>query len=81
MNEIETLANTVHDAIDAVTTSVEGIHRAIADVPLDVLAGLGPFTETFEGVKAVQAQSIGVVYELVRDVNERVRRITTNIAG
>jgi hypothetical protein len=81
VNELETLANTVHDAIDTVTTAVEGIHRSIADLPLDVLAGFGPFSETFESVKAVQAQSIGVVYELVRDVNDRVRRITTAAAG
>ena len=81
MNELETLANTVHDAIDTVATTVEGIHRSIADLPLDVLAGIGPFAETFEGVKAVQAQSIGVVYELVRDVNDRVRRITTAAAS
>jgi hypothetical protein len=81
VKELETLANTVHDAIDTVATTVEGIHRSIADLPLDVLAGIGPFAETFEGVKAVQAQSIGVVYELVRDVNDRVRRITTAVAG
>jgi len=81
VNELETLANTVHDAIDTVATTVEGIHRSIADLPLDVLAGFGPFSETFESVKAVQAQSIGVVYELVRDVNDRVRRVTTAAAG
>ncbi len=81
MNELEVLANTVHDAIDSVATTVEGIHRSVADLPLDVLAGLGPFTETFKGVRAVQAESIGVVYELVRDVNDRVRRLTTGLVA
>jgi hypothetical protein len=73
----ETVAGSIHDAIDDVTTTVEEIHRSIAEVPLDLLAGFTPFTETIAEVRTVQAQSIGAVYDLIREVNDRVRRLTT----
>jgi hypothetical protein len=74
----ETVAGSIHDAIDEVTTTVEEIHRSIADAPLDLLAGLTPFTATIAEVRTVQAQSIGAVYDLIREVNDRVRRLTAS---
>jgi hypothetical protein len=81
MTETRTLASTIHDAIDDVTTTVEEIHRSVADLPLDVLVGIAPLKDTVEEVRTVQAKSISAVYALVREVNDRVRRLTTNAAA
>ena len=73
----KTLATRIHDAVDDVTTRVEGIHRSVADFPLDVLGGITPLEHTLDQVRSAQARSIHAVYQLIRTVNGRVRRMTT----
>lgn len=77
MNTTTTLATTIHDAIDDVTTAVEGVHRSVADLPLDVLGAITPLQATLEEVRTIQTRSIAAVYDIVRSVNERVRHLTT----
>jgi hypothetical protein len=72
----KTLATTIHDAINDVTTAVEDVHKSVADLPLDVLAGITPLKAALDEVRAAQARSIGALYDLVRKVNARVRRLT-----
>jgi hypothetical protein len=76
MTDRRSLAATVHDTIDDVTTTVEHIHRSVADAPLDVLAGIAPLQEVIHDVKETQDQVIGAVYGLVRTINGQVRRLT-----
>lgn len=75
------IVDTIHDAIDGVTTTVEDIHQAIAALPLDVLAGIEPIRGIVDDVRAVQSDSIAVVYGLVRTVNDQVRQLTTGSAS
>jgi uncharacterized protein with von Willebrand factor type A (vWA) domain len=77
MSQTKTVAGAVHDAIDNVTTTVEEIHRSVADIPLDILGGIAPLRDTVEEVRRVQSRSITAVYDLVREVNDRVRDLTT----
>jgi len=77
MNETKSLASAIHDAIDSVTSSVEEINRSVADVPLEILGGIAPLHDAVAEVRRVQSQSIGAVYDLVREVNDRVRELTT----
>jgi hypothetical protein len=77
MSEARGIAATVHDTIDEVTSTVEGIHKSIAELPLDVLAEITPLKHTFEELKVTQNNTIEAVYALVRKVNDRVRRLTT----
>ena len=76
MSETKTIAGTIHDAIDSVTTSVEEIHRSVADLPFEILDGITPLPDPLTEVRRVQSQSIGAVYNLVREVNGRVRDLT-----
>jgi hypothetical protein len=71
------LAAAVHDAIDEVATAVEGIHKSVAEVPLDVLGEIEPLQGPVREVKYTQEQVIGAVYGLVRTINGQVRRLTT----
>jgi len=72
-----TPAATVHEAIDDITTTVEDMHRAIAALPLAVLATLPPLHDAMKSVRGVQERSIHAIYGVVRDVNHLVSRFTT----
>lgn len=71
------VAGTIHDAIDEVTTTVENIHRSIAELPFEVLGNVAPLTETIQEARSLHAQSVGAVYGLIRRVNDQVRQLTT----
>ncbi|HXJ35023.1 MAG TPA: hypothetical protein VMS22_13405 [Candidatus Eisenbacteria bacterium] len=77
MSEARGIAATLHDTIDEVTSTVEGIHKSVAELPLDVLAEITPLKHTFEELKVTQNNTIEAVYGLIRKVNDRVRRLTT----
>jgi hypothetical protein len=80
MTTRKNLVTTIHDAIDTVATTVEDVHKQVADVPLEVLGEITSLTDTLDEVRAMQARSIAAVYGLVRAVNGGVRRLTTGIA-
>ena len=71
---------TVHDTIDDVTRAAEDIHKSVADLPLDLLGRLTSLETTLEPVRDGQARSIAAVYDLVRQVNARVRQLTAAAA-
>ncbi len=80
MSLTTTIATNVHDAIDGVTSAVEGIHQSVAELPLEILGAVTPLQDTLEDIKKVQSRSIGAVYGLVRTVNRQVREIITGDA-
>ena len=81
MSAPKNLATRIHDVVDDVTKRVEGIHRSVADYPLEVLGGITPLDQALAQVRAAQARSIGALYQLIRTVNRRVRRMTTGPAS
>lgn len=81
MSAPKNLATRIHDVVDDVTTRVEGIHRSVADFPLEVLGGITPLDRALAQVRSAQARSIGALYHLIRTVNRRVRRMTTGPAS
>jgi len=80
MTKATSVAATIHDTIDDVTTTVEGVHRSIASVPFEILDGVPALQGTLDEIRTVQERSIGVAYDLVRKVNDRVRRLTTGVS-
>ena len=72
---------TVHDTIEDVTRAAEDIHKSAADLPLDLFGRLTSLETTLEPVRDGQARSIAAVYHLVRQVNARVRKLTTAVAS
>ena len=55
------LVDLVQKEIDDGATSVEEIHKAIANLPLDVLERLDIFDEMVKGARKVQEARIGAI--------------------
>jgi hypothetical protein len=70
--EAKRLVDLVQREVDDGATSVEEIHKAIANLPLDILDRLDLFEETAKGARKVQEASIGAMYDVIRRVNEEV---------
>ena len=77
--EIKRLVDLVQRQVDDGATSVEEIHLAIANLPLDVLERLDVFEETVEGVRKIQEARIGAIYDVIRKVNDRVGKFAKEI--
>jgi hypothetical protein len=73
------LAEWIQNTVDRTATSIEGIHKAIAAMPLDVMRDSGFFEQTAEDVRELQDRSISAVYETVRDVNRRVGDLASDL--
>jgi hypothetical protein len=71
------LTELVHEAVEKGATSVEEIHRAIADLPLDILERLELFEGTVTEVRRVQDQTLGAIYDLIRGLNDEVSKIAS----
>jgi hypothetical protein len=73
--EAKRLVDLVQREIDDGATSVEEIHKAIANLPLEVLDRLDIFHETSKGARKVQDATIGAMYDVIRKVNDEVGRL------
>ena len=77
--ERKNLIRLIQDAIDRGATTVEDIHKAIADLPLKMLEESKLLREPAKEVRRVQDHTIGAIYKLIRDVNERVGRLASGL--
>lgn len=81
MDEQKTLTRMVENAVDQGATTVEQIHRAIAELPLSALERAGLFERTADDVRSLQDASIGAVYDVIRKVNHEVTRLAGDLLG
>ena len=75
MDTPQQVATTIHDLVNEVTTTVEDMHRSIAELPLTLLGSVKPFEEPVKEIRDVQARSITAIYGLIRRINDRVEEI------
>ncbi len=66
------LVRLVQEEIDKGATTVEEIHKAIADLPLKVLEESDLLKGPAKEVKRVQDHTIGAIYDVIREINEKV---------
>jgi hypothetical protein len=78
-SEVKKVADLVREVVDDGATTAEQIHKAIADLPLDVLERLDLFEETARNVRRIQDTSIGAIYDVIRKVDREVARLATEI--
>ncbi|HME71222.1 MAG TPA: hypothetical protein VKM54_15330 [Myxococcota bacterium] len=78
-SEMRKLVQLVQREIDGGASSVEEIHKAIANLPLDVLERLDLFEDAVRGARKVQEARIGAMYDLIRKVNEEVAKIAKEL--
>ena len=81
----ETIANireirsVVKNAIDQGATNVEQVHQTIAKLPLKYLERIEKIEDEAKDVRSVQEKTIGHVYDLIRNVNDKVSDIAKEI--
>ena len=78
-SEVTRLADLVREAVADGATTAEEIHKAIADLPLDVLERLDLFKETARNVRRIQDTSIGAIYDVIRKVNREATRLAAEV--
>lgn len=78
-SEMRKLVQLVQREIDGGASSVEEIHKAIANLPLDVLERLDLFEDAVKGARKVQEARIGAMYDLIRKVNEEAAKIAKDL--
>lgn len=70
--ERKTLIRFVQDAIDKGATTVEEIHKSIADLPLKILEESDLLRGTAKQAKRLQDHTLGAIYGVIRGINEQV---------
>jgi len=75
----DTMTGWIRGAVDQGATRVEEIHKAIADLPLDVLERNGLFEEAAAQVRKIQDRTLGAVYDVIREVNNRVHDLASDL--
>lgn len=81
MEKLNDLQEFVQVTIDKGITSVEGVHKAIAEMPFGLLEKITPIKGVAQGVKEIQGNTIGTVYESIRLVNEKAGEIAARLLG
>jgi len=79
MEKIKGVLELVHLAIDKGATTVEEIHKAIANEPLNILEKVSGLEKTTDSLKNIQNHSIGNVYQTIRMINEEVSKVGQTI--
>jgi hypothetical protein len=76
---IEAVKDLIQEAVDKGATSVEQVHRTIADLPLSALERRGLLGEEGRSARTLVDSSIGAVYETIRAVNREVGELASSL--
>ena len=79
MEKKKGLTQLIQEAIDEGATTVEEIHKRIADLPLKILEDADLLPKTAKEIRRVQDETIGAIYEAIRDVNDKVATLASDI--
>jgi len=79
MHEKKTLNRRIQDAIDNGVTTVEEIHRTIADLPLKILEEGDLLRGPAKEARRVQDRTIGAVYDAIRGTNKQVGELASRL--
>lgn len=72
MSRIQDLKDLVEDAIEHGATTVEEVHQRIAAIPFDQFEKIPGISEAVGNARELHDQSVGTVYETIRNINARV---------
>jgi hypothetical protein len=77
--ERKRLVSFVQDAIDKGATTVEEIHKSIADLPLHILEESELLKGRAKEVRRVQDHTIGAIYDVIRRINQQVGTLASEL--
>jgi hypothetical protein len=78
-SDAKTLTKLIQDAIDKGATTVEDIHKSIADLPLKILEESELLRGPAKEVRRVQDHTIGAIYDLIRGINQQVGTLASEL--
>ena len=76
---VEAIKDLVQEAVDKGATSVEQIHKIIATLPLAALEERGLLGTVPGQARAIVNQTIGGVYEAIRQINREVGELASGL--
>lgn len=80
MSRLSELIGLVQETIDKGATTVEEVHQAIMNQPIDVIEKIAPSLEgPAASVRNIQNRTIGGVYDIIRTVNQEVGKIAQEL--
>jgi hypothetical protein len=79
MEQIKGLVTLVQEAIENGATTVEEVHRSIANMPLEALKSIDQIEGPISKVQEFQDRTIGGVYDTIRMVNMQVGEIAKSL--
>ena len=79
MSKLIELQELVQEAIDNGATSVEEIHKTLANKPFEILEKINISGGVVEKLQDFQNQTIGNVYDLIRTVNNKIGEIASDL--
>lgn len=79
MNTLIKIKDMVQDLVDKGATSVEEIHKSVADMPFDILKKIDPSQGAADSARNFHHDTIGEVYNLIRKINKEVGEFASEI--
>ncbi|MBI3785964.1 MAG: hypothetical protein HY270_21435 [Deltaproteobacteria bacterium] len=79
MHAKKTLPKLIEEAIDKGATTVEEIHKSIAALPLTILEESDLLRGPAKEAKRVQDHTIGAIYDVIREVNQQVGTLASEL--
>jgi hypothetical protein len=79
MKKRQNIADLMQEAIDQGADTVEEVHKAIANLPLEVLEEIRFLEKPAGEMKRLQDLSIGAIYDLIRNVNDHVGTLASGM--
>ena len=75
----KTVTGWIQNAIDRGATTVEEIHKSIAELPLKALEESEFLREPAKRVRRLQDHTIGAIYDIIRGINQRVGTLSSEL--
>lgn len=79
LQRVELVKDMIQNAIDRGATTVEDVHKSIASIPFDIAQKNGLFQEDAEKAREVTMESIGYVYDKIREINQLVGELANDM--
>lgn len=79
MHAKKNLPTLIQEAIDKGATTVEEIHKSIVDLPLKMLDDSDLLRGPAKEAKRVQDHTIGAIYAVIREINQQVGKLASDL--
>lgn len=80
LNKLELLKDMVQEAVDKGATTVEEVHRTIAEIPIEQMERNGLLdAEEAQEKKDLHHRTVGTIYDAIRSINRQVGEMASEM--